>query len=100
MVSIIPGIESRAPLRTETSSGSAGSPRRLPASASRAARYWSICRSSPAGNCRPSARYAMHAAVVMVNPGGTGSPRRVMSATFAPLPPSRSRMSREPSLKA
>src|SRR5205809_688588 len=33
----------------------------------------------------------------MVNPGGTGSPARVISATPAPLPPSRSRMSLFPS---
>ena len=30
MVSIMPGIETRAPLRTETSSGSAAAPKRLP----------------------------------------------------------------------
>jgi hypothetical protein len=44
-VSIIPGIENGAPDRTETSSGSAASPRRLPifvSSATRAAATSSI----------------------------------------------------------
>src|SRR5689334_12914258 len=36
----------------------------------------------------------------MVNPGGTGSPRLVISARFAPLPPSRSFWSLLPSLKS
>src|SRR2546423_2306701 len=35
----------------------------------------------------------------MVNPGGTGSPARVISATPAPLPPRRSRRSLFPSSK-
>src|SRR5918993_797674 len=36
----------------------------------------------------------------MVNPGGTGRPRFVISARLAPLPPSRSLRSRFPSLKS
>src|SRR3954466_10919983 len=46
--------------------------------------------------------YATQASVVIVKPAGTRSaPRmRVISATFAPLPPRRSRMSREPSAKS
>src|ERR1017187_7299443 len=35
----------------------------------------------------------------MVKPGGTGSPARVISATPAPLPPSRSRIDALPSSK-
>src|ERR1035437_2859485 len=35
----------------------------------------------------------------MVKPGGTGSPARVISATPAPLPPSRSRIGALPSSK-
>ncbi len=42
----------------------------------------------------------MQVSVVMVKPLGTGRPRRVISATFAPLPPSRSRISRPPSEKS
>jgi hypothetical protein len=34
MVSIMPGIEARAPERTDSSSGSAASPKRLPISCS------------------------------------------------------------------
>ena len=46
--------------------------------------------------------YATHASVVIVNPAGTRSvpSTRVISATFAPLPPSSSRMSLEPSAKS
>lgn len=42
---------------------------------------------------RAEARYARHAFVAMVNPGGTGSPNRVISARLAPMP-------RSPSLKS
>ena len=41
-----------------------------------------------------------HASVSTVKPGGTGRPRFVISARFAPLPPSRSRCSLEPSAKS
>jgi hypothetical protein len=43
-----------------------------------------------------------HASVVIVKPAGTrsGSSTRVISATFAPLPPSSSRISFEPSAKS
>src|ERR1700748_1485335 len=46
--------------------------------------------------------YSTHASVVMVKPEGTRSApsTRVISATLAPLPPSSSRMSREPSEKS
>ena len=46
--------------------------------------------------------YATHASVVIVKPAGTspGSSTRVISAIPLPLPPSSSRISREPSLKS
>jgi hypothetical protein len=46
--------------------------------------------------------YATHASVVIVKPAGTFSApsTRVISATLAPLPPSRSRCSLEPSEKS
>jgi hypothetical protein len=46
--------------------------------------------------------YSTQASVVMVNPAGTRSApsTRVISATLAPLPPSSSRMSFEPSAKS
>ena len=61
----------------------------------------------PARPARP-ARYApacmnaTHASVVIVKPAGTrsGPSTRVISAMFAPLPPSSTRMSREPSVKS
>ena len=53
-VSSIPGIDSRAPERTETSSGSSASPSFLPACSSSAASASSTCSSSPSG--KPSSR--------------------------------------------
>ena len=49
-VSIMPGMENLAPRRTETSSGSASSPRRLPMAASSACRCVSTSSIRPAGN--------------------------------------------------
>src|SRR5699024_10525274 len=54
---------------------------------------------SPSGRS-PVCRYALQAAVVMVKPGGTGSPIFVISARFAPLPPNRSLSSLLPSWKS
>ena len=49
-MSIIPGIETAAPERTETSSGSSGSPKRLPALPSSAAMCSATSSSSPSGS--------------------------------------------------
>ncbi len=91
-MSIIPGIENLAPDRTLTSSGSDGSPRRRFIVFSRRP----VCRATssvrPLG--QPERMWSRQASVVMVNPGGTGSPStEVISARLAPLPPSRSFMS-------
>ena len=101
IVSSIPGIESRAPLRTDTSSGSWSSPNLLPAVSSRRDSAVATCSSRPSGS-EPERMYATHASVVIVNPAGTRSApsTRVISATFAPFPPSSSRMSFEPSAKS
>ncbi len=48
-MSIIPGIEIFAPERTETSSGSEGSPKRLPARSSSPAMWVPTSSSSPSG---------------------------------------------------
>ena len=48
-MSIIPGIETAAPERTDTSSGSVGSPKRLPARSSSRATCSSTSSSSPSG---------------------------------------------------
>ena len=41
----------------------------------------------------------VQASVVMVKPGGTGTPRLAISATLAPLPPKRSRIAAAPSAR-
>src|SRR5450830_273858 len=98
-VSIMPGIENFAPERTETSSGSLKSPRVRPSvSSSRRQAMVTSTRCSAASS--PVVMYARQASVVMVNPGGTGSPSLVISARFAPLPPRRSLRSLLPSLKS
>src|SRR6266566_2878784 len=98
-VSIMPGIENLAPDRTLTRSGLCESPKPLPVCRSRLLSAVSACSHMPGGNFPLLARYARQASVVMVNPGGTGIPARVISAAPAPLPPSRSRIFADPSLK-
>ena len=97
-MSSIPGIDSRAPLRTDTSSGSSGWPRLVPACSSSRSSAAAISSSGTV----PSRMYATDASVVIVKPAGTRSApsTRVISATLAPFPPSRSRISREPSLNS
>src|SRR5215470_15940159 len=93
----MPGIEARAPERTETRRGRAGSPSLRPTAASRRARAASTCSQSPGGCLRPPDEYAAHASVVMVKPGGTVTPRLVISASSQPFPPSRCRRALDPS---
>jgi hypothetical protein len=87
MVSIMPGIDARAPERTLTSSGSAASPKRLPSSLDRASAACTSARER-AGYWRSCAIEVVQTSVLSVKPGGTGMPRRLISARFAPLPPS------------
>ena len=54
MVSIIPGIEIAAPERTETSSGSVASPKRLPVRSSSALTCASTSAARPAGSSFPT----------------------------------------------
>ena len=100
MVSIMPGIENTAPDRTDTSSGSRPSPSRLPTRCSRVARCSPIWSSRPTGCVPPLLSTAMQASVVTVKPSGTGRPIEVISARFAPLPPSSGRRSALPSEKS
>ena len=86
IVSIIPGIDERAPERTETSSGFVGSPKCLSASCS-------SLRSADSTSGRiPSSEAPRETSaqtdVSIVKPGGTGMPSAVISARPAPLPPS------------
>src|SRR5207245_8028702 len=88
-----------APERTATSSGCSRSPNLRPPSASAADRASSTCLHIPGGK-RPVRVNALQAFVVIVKPGGTGRPSRVISARPAPLPPRRSRMEAFPSSNA
>ena len=47
----------------------------------------------------PRCRYSTQTEHAIVNPGGTGTPRFVISARFAPLPPRIIFMSRDPSAR-
>ena len=94
----MPGIDARAPERTDTSSGRSGSPSLRAGRSSSRARPASTWGQSPAGSdALPDAWYAAQASVVIVKPGGTGMPRFVISASSQPLPPRRSRIALEPS---
>ena len=97
MVSIIPGIDARAPERTETSSGASASPKRAPTISPTRASVARTSSSSAWLSFAPAAKKPVHTSVVRVNPGGTGMPRRLISARPAPLPPSRSFMVASPS---
>ena len=55
MVSIMPGMEARAPERTETSSGEVTSPKRAPTALPMWASAASTSRSRPSGNVLPLA---------------------------------------------
>jgi len=54
---------------------------------------------SPRGRRRLFSWYDEQTSVVIVNPGGTGRPMRVIAARFAPLPPSRSFIDPSPSVE-
>ena len=86
MVSSMPGMENFEPERQDTSRGLDREPklRLLPCSIVEMA--WVIWSQRPGGNSSPASKKAQ-ASVVTVNPGGTGTPRRVMSARYAPFPP-------------
>src|SRR5690606_27544877 len=98
MVSIMPGIEMAAPERTDTSNGLAGSPNCLPVVSSSCLTFAETSSRSE-WEMEPSPRYVTQHWADMVNPGGTGTPRFVISARFAPLPPSTDFISRVPSAR-
>src|SRR3990172_2749170 len=99
-VSIIPGMLNFAPERTDTSSGFAGSPNRLPACSSTVCMRPRTSSISPSGTVRPLFIYCTQALVMIVNPGGTGRPTRLISERPAPFPPSSSRIDALPSSKS
>ena len=97
MVSIMPGIETTAPERTETSSGFSLPPSLRPVRSSKRLRPSAICSFSPSGHSPLLLLVSMLAVVVTVKPSGTGTPSRIISATPAPLPPSSDFMLASPS---
>ena len=97
MVSIMPGIEARAPERTESRSGFSASPKRAPRLRSTLAMAATISALT-ARERTPSLRLnSPQTSVEIVKPGGTGIPRVVISARLAPFPPSRALISASPS---
>ena len=94
----MPGIENFAPDRTDSRSGFAGSPSCLPMSDSRWASFSAISVSTSSGTRLPPARNILQTCVETVNPGGTGTPARAISAKLAPFPPSVSRIDLSPSV--
>jgi hypothetical protein len=98
-VSIIPGIETRAPERTETSSGRSASPKRCPIICSTLASAVSTSALMPGVSRPPFSLYSAQTPVEIVKPAGTGTPRLVISARLAPLPPRISRISALPSAR-
>ncbi len=86
----MPGMETAAPERTDTSSGCGPAPKARPVFASSQPTPASISASRPGGS-QPEARNALQAAVVTTNAAGTLSPSACMRATDQALPPIRSR---------
>jgi hypothetical protein len=78
-VSIIPGMENRAPDRTETSNGFSVPPKTRPVCRSRSRMASVTSAASPSGT-DPVFMNSRQTSVVIVKPGGTGSPSRVISA--------------------
>ena len=97
MVSIIPGIENLAPERTDSSSGAGPPPNERPVISSSRETADRTSSQRSAGTS-PASMVSLQTSVVIVNPGGTGRPRKVIRASPAPFPPSRSRS--DPSVSA
>ena len=98
IVSIIPGMEARAPDRTDTNNGFSTSPNLDFINSSTPAIAASTSGLSSATTLSfPFSKYSLQTSVVMVNPGGTGTPIKFISARLAPFPPSRFFISALPS---
>jgi len=94
----MPGMETAAPERTETKSGASRSPKRRSITFSSRARCSSTSSTTSSGSFPPASWKRAQTVVAIVNPGGTGSPRRDISARLAPLPPSSSFREASPSV--
>ena len=93
----MPGMDTTAPDRTATRSGFVVEPKPRPVRCSRRRSESSTWSHNWSGHCPPAAVTATHAWVVTMNPSGTGTPSRVISATPAPLPPNNDFMDALPS---
>ena len=100
MVSIIPGIETLAPERTETSNGFGPLPKVKPDLSCKFSMFSAICFWMLAGMDFLLAWYAVQASVVMVKPSGILIPMWAISAKPAPLPPNNGFPKPYPSPKA
>ena len=98
-VSIMPGMDTRAPDRTETRRGAFRSPKISPMAFSSFPRFFSTCFHMPGGNFPCRFVDSTQASVVMVKPGGTRIFRLVISARFDPFPPKRSFILADPSAR-
>lgn len=76
-VFIMPGIDTAAPLRTESSSGFSAEPKTFPVAFSRTA---SAPSTSPQSSAvmSPASIVSAHSVVAMTKPGGTLRPRRAI----------------------
>mmetsp|Transcript_31795 Transcript_31795/g.75506 ORF Transcript_31795/g.75506 Transcript_31795/m.75506 type:complete len:204 (+) Transcript_31795:2096-2707(+) len=91
-VSIMPGIETAAPERTDRRRGLLGSPSFVPISCSTSFKPAMTSSHTPAGSVESFSWKAAQVSVVIVKPGGTERPMAHISARLAPLPPSSSFM--------
>ncbi len=100
MVSIIPGMDTGAPDRTDRSRGTGPAPKLFSIRCSSPAIRAVISSPSSDGIADPdAARYSRQARVEMTKPSGTGSPAWVILARPAPFPPSRSTSAGSASVK-
>src|ERR1035437_6455631 len=97
-VSIMPGMDLRAPERQDTSRGFCRSPNFIPISASVLASAVSTSFFRLAGDFDVFLKKSTQHSVLMAKPAGTGKPNRHISARLAPLPPSRFFMPALPSV--
>src|ERR1035437_6800074 len=88
-VSIMPGMDLRAPERQDTNKGFCRSPNFMPINVSVLASADSTSFFRLAGNFDLFLKKSTQHSVLMAKPAGTGKPSRHISARLAPLPPSR-----------
>ena len=94
----MPGIDARAPERTLTNSGFDGLPNFEFIKSSMCLTLFVTSEVKVLTTASlPFSKYSLQTSVVIVNPGGTGTPIKFISARLAPLPPNKFLMSALPS---